>query len=59
MIDKVRRGKGKMTLVIEDPFGNSGIISPRALRRVLASDEACKLKTGILTADVSANREVI
>jgi len=53
MIDKVRRGEGKMTLVIDDPFGNSVIISRRAQRRVLASDEACKLKTGTLTADVS------
>jgi zinc finger protein len=53
MIDKVRRGEGKMTLIIDDPFGNSGIVSPRAQRRVLATDEACKLKTGMLTADVS------
>jgi zinc finger protein len=53
MIDMVRRGEGKMTLVIDDPFGNSAIISPRAQRRALSESEACVLKTGILTIDVS------
>ena len=53
MIDRLRRGEGKMTLIIDDPFGNSGILSPRAQRRVLSSGEASTLKTGILTVDVS------
>jgi zinc finger protein len=53
MIDMVRRGEGKMTLVIDDPFGNSAIISARAQRRALSESEACTLKTGILTVDVS------
>ncbi len=53
MIDMVRRGEGKMTLVIDDPFGNSAIISPRAQRRALSESEACVLKTGVLTVDVS------
>jgi len=53
MIDTVRRGEGRMTLVIDDPFGNSAIISPRAQRRALSESEACVLKTGILTVDVS------
>jgi zinc finger protein len=53
MIDSVRRGEGKMTLVIDDPFGNSAIISPRAQRRALSESEACMLKTGILTVDLS------
>jgi len=53
MIEMVRRGEGKMTLVIDDPFGNSAIISPRAQRRALSESEACTLKTGILTVDVS------
>jgi zinc finger protein ZPR1 len=53
MIDSVRKGKDTMTLVIDDPFGNSAIISPRAHRRVLSESEACTLKTGILTVDVS------
>jgi zinc finger protein len=52
-IDKLRRGEGKMTLVIDDPFGNSGILSPRAQRRVLTNSEASNLKTGIQTADIS------
>jgi zinc finger protein len=53
MIDAVRKGKSTMTLVIDDPFGNSAIISPRAQRRTLSESEACTLKTGILTVDVS------
>jgi zinc finger protein len=53
MIDTVRRGERKMTLVIEDPLGNSAIISPQAQRRALSESEACRLKTGILTIDVS------
>jgi zinc finger protein len=53
MIDSLRKGEGTMTLVIDDPFGNSAIISPRAQRRVLSESEACVLKTGILTVDVS------
>jgi zinc finger protein len=53
MIDAVRKGESTMTLVIDDPFGNSAIISPRAQRRTLSESEACTLKTGILTVDVS------
>jgi len=53
MIDSVRKGNSTMTLVIDDPFGNSAIISPRARRRALSESEACTLKTGILTVDVS------
>jgi zinc finger protein len=53
MIDSVRKGKNTMTLVIDDPFGNSTIISSRAQRRALSESEACTLKTGVLTVDVS------
>jgi zinc finger protein len=53
MIDSLRKGEGTMTLVIDDPFGNSAIISPKAQRRALSESEACTLKTGILTVDVS------
>jgi zinc finger protein len=55
MIDSVRKGTSTMTLVIDDPFGNSAIISPRAQRRALSESETCTLKTGILTVDVSEN----
>jgi zinc finger protein len=56
MIDSVRKGESTMTLVIDDPFGNSAIISPRAQRRALSESEACTLKTGILTVDVSPKK---
>jgi len=52
-IDAVRRGEGTMTLVIDDPLGNSAIISPRAQRTLLSESEAQELKTGTITIDVS------
>ena len=40
LIDTVRRGEQKMTLIIDDPFGNSVIVSPQARRRALSKSEA-------------------
>jgi zinc finger protein len=34
-IKRLRNGKGKATLILEDPLGNSAIISPRAKREIL------------------------
>lgn len=45
-VKKMVKGKEKFTLVIKDPFGNSGIISKKARRRKLRRDEISKLKTG-------------
>jgi zinc finger protein len=53
LIDAVRRGEQKMTLIIDDPFGNSVIVSPQARRRALSKSEADGLKTGMITVDVS------
>jgi len=52
-IDAVRRGEGMMTLIIDDPFGNSAIISPRAKRRALSKSEAHQLKMGTIAVDIS------
>ncbi len=52
-IDAVKRGEQEMTLILDDPFGNSAIVSPRAQRRTLTKHEAEGLKTGVITIDVS------
>ncbi len=52
-IDAVKRGEQGMTLILDDPFGNSAIVSPRAHRRTLTKHEAEGLKTGIITIDVA------
>ncbi len=52
-IDAVKRGEQEMTLILDDPFGNSAIVSSRAHRRTLTQPEAEKLKTGMISIDVS------
>lgn len=47
-IEKTRAGEYEITLVIEDPLGNSAIIAENAVCRKLASDEAALLKTGMI-----------
>lgn len=45
-IDKVIEGKEEISVVIEDPLGNSAIISDRASRTLLSEEEARMLRTG-------------
>jgi zinc finger protein len=47
-IEKTRAGEYEITLVIEDPLGNSAIIAENAVSRKLADDEAAILKTGMI-----------
>ncbi len=47
IIEKARAGEYQMTLVIEDPLGNSAIIAEKAISRKLTDDEAALLKTGM------------
>ena len=51
-IDSVIAGKEGITIVIEDPFGNSAILSPKAKKRPLTEEELKGLKTGMVIADV-------
>ena len=46
-IERIRQGAEPITLIIEDPFGNSAIIHPEAMRETLSAEEAGKLKTGM------------
>ncbi|MCS3924502.1 ZPR1 zinc finger domain-containing protein [Methanosalsum natronophilum] len=54
----VFKGTDKLTLVIEDPFGNSAIINEKATSRKLSEHEAAKLKTGMFIYDVGTSEIV-
>ena len=44
-----------MTLIIEDPFGNSTIISDEAFMEKMSEEEASKLKTGLTIIDIAGD----
>ncbi len=45
-IDKARNGEMEFTFIIEDPFGNSALLSDKAEKEILTEEEARKLKKG-------------
>jgi zinc finger protein len=47
-IEKVKAGEFGITVIIEDPLGNSAIISEKATHRELTQEEASCLKTGMI-----------
>jgi zinc finger protein len=52
MLEEVIAGKKKITVVIEDPFGNSAIISKKAITTKLSKEEAEKLNNGMIVFDI-------
>ncbi len=40
-----------VTLIVEDPFGNSSIIAPKAVSEPIPEDEADQLKVGMMVID--------
>jgi len=52
MLEDVIEGKRKITVIIEDPLGNSAIISKRAKATRISEEEAQKLNTGMIVFDV-------
>lgn len=46
MIDGVKKGAIEITLIIDDPFGNSAIISKKATKRPLSQEELSNLRFG-------------
>lgn len=48
-----RDGKETLTLIIEDPFGNSTVISDEAFMEKMSEEEASKLKTGLTIIDIA------
>ncbi len=51
IFEDVMSGNRPITVIIEDPFGNSAIISDKVKFVVLSSEEAEKLKTGMIVFD--------
>lgn len=51
-IDEVIDGKRSVTLVIEDPFGNSAIISDRATKEPIPEEKAAELESGFNVLEV-------
>jgi len=51
-LERMIQGKEPVTLIIEDPFGNSAIISEKAIKRVLSEEEVSELKTGMNIVDI-------
>jgi zinc finger protein len=52
MLEEVIAGKKKITVVIEDPFGTSAIISKKAITTKLSKEEAEKLNNGMIVFDI-------
>lgn len=52
MLEEVIEGKKKITVIVEDPLGNSAIISKKAKAIKLSKEEAEKLNTGMIVFDV-------
>jgi zinc finger protein len=50
-------GKDELTLILEDPFGNSLILSDSAFREKLKEEEARALKTGMTVMDITGMSE--
>lgn len=55
MLHEVREGVRKVTVIIEDPFGQSFVGHPRALKEKLSEDEIRSLKTGFLVFESEGN----
>lgn len=51
-IEKALKGQFKLTVMIEDPLGNSAIESEKAVRSVLTEEEIEGLKTGMILLDI-------
>ena len=47
-IEDIKAGKCEVTVILEDPLGNSAIIAKNATRRRLTDEEAERLKTGMV-----------
>ncbi len=47
-LEKIKAGEYEITVIIEDPLGNSAIIAENATSRELTDEEAALLKTGMI-----------
>ncbi len=56
-IDDTLNGKDELTLILEDPFGNSLILSDKAFKERMRDEEARALKTGMTVMDLTGLSE--
>ncbi len=56
-IRKTLEGEDELTLILEDPYGNSIILSDEAFREAMSKEEAEKLKTGMTVLDITGLSE--
>ncbi|MGP8330500.1 MAG: ZPR1 zinc finger domain-containing protein [Methanosarcinaceae archaeon] len=54
-LNKAKLGKQKLNIIIEDPLGNSAIISNKAVSKTLTQDESKDLKTGMIVFDMDSS----
>lgn len=52
MLEEVLESKNKITVIIEDPLGNSTIISKKVIATKLSKEEAENLTTGMIVFDI-------
>ncbi|RLI80504.1 hypothetical protein DRP05_00600 [Archaeoglobales archaeon] len=56
ILDRIRKtieGEDELTLILEDPFGNSLIISDKAFKEKMSEEEASTLKTGMTVFELT------
>ncbi len=58
-MNDARLGKQKLTIIIEDPLGNSAIISDKAVSKTLTTEESKDLKTGMIIFDVDSSEMAV
>lgn len=51
-IELAKVGSFKLTVIIEDPLGNSAIVSDKAVKSALTDEEIADLKTGMIVLEV-------
>jgi len=51
-IHLARNGRFPLTLILEDPLGNSAIDSEKAVKSAIPDEDATHLKTGMIIVDV-------
>ena len=56
-IDDTLEGRDELTLILEDPFANSLILSDSAFREIMKEEEAKALRTGMTVMDLTGLSE--
>jgi len=60
ILERIRNtieGDEELTLILEDPLGNSLIVSDDAFKEIMSQEEAQKLKTGMTIIDITGMSE--